>query len=455
MRARQWLFKHIVYRAALRATGQSTLYSRKAFLEEQQFWSQQRLVDYRDDRLRQILCVALEQVPYYQGLSLRVTPDELKNASTKDLPALLETFPIISKQTLRKHSHELRAVPRPDRIHSKTTGGSTGEPVTVLKDAEAVAQERAAMWLAYGWFGTEIGDRCMRFWGVPQSNRRKWFARLGDFAMNRRRASSFAFSEEDLARYWKTLGEFSPQYLHGYASMLVQVASFGEQRQLPPPSPHLKSIVATAEVLSDSDKAKLQRVFDAPVQIEYGCGEVGPIAYTCEEDSLHQLVQNIHVEILDSSDQPARSGRLVITDLHNVAMPLVRYDLGDLGSWGVSCSCGRGLPLLQGVHGRAYDIVVAPNGERFHGEFFMYLFEDVEREGGSIDQFQVEQTSRGELTIRMASSDADWERQKRLVMRKFQQRLPMFSLTIHQVERIDRLPSGKMQVVSSFTAAAD
>lgn len=453
MKAPRWIFEHVVYRGALATTGQYSLYDRKASLEEQQFWTGDRLGEYRNMRLREVLGTALRDVPFYRDLSSQIGSVHLDGESLADPLQLLGRFPIVSKQTLRGSSNELRTEPFLGRTLSKTTGGSTGEPVTILKNAGAMAQERAAMWLAYGWFGVEIGDRCMRFWGVPRGSARRWTSRLGDIAMNRRRASSFSFSDKDLGEYWKTLRRFSPHYLHGYASMLVQMAVYGEKEGFGPPSADLKSIVATAEVLSDVDKSRLERVFGAPVQIEYGCGEVGPIAYSCEQGGLHQLQTNVHVEIVDDFGKPAKSGRLVITDLHNTAMPLIRYDVGDLGSWGADCTCEKGFPLLEGVHGRAYDIVTSPDGSRFHGEFFMYMFEDIEREGGSVDQFQVAQTATSELTVRIVTSSQDWGAQKRLVVDKFSERLPGFSVGVEKVEKIDRLPSGKMQVVSSFEAS--
>ena len=448
MTGSQWFFRHVVYRAALTITGQSSLYARRSLLEQQQFWSVERLNRYRDTRLREILSLACSRVPFYEKLPLGICSADIRDASRSELHDLLSQFPVVSKRALRRGTDAFRPNDVHGRILRKTTGGSTGEPVTVFKNAGAVAQERAAMWLAYGWFDVEVGNRCMRFWGTPHSRRRKWGARLADLAMNRRRASSFAFSEVDLEEYWKTLKRFAPHYLHGYASMLVQMAEFGEENHLSPPA-GLKAVVATAEVLSESDKSRLEKVFAAPVQIEYGCGEVGPIAYSCEQEGLHHLATNVHIEIVDDSGVPSTSGSLLITDLHNTAMPLIRYEVGDLASWGGTCSCGRTLPLLEGVHGRAYDIVIAPTGERFHGEFFMYLFEDIERKGGSIDQFQVVQTSQAELTVRVVSTTSHWSEQEHLISKKFARSLPAFSITIERVTSIDRLPSGKMQVVSN------
>lgn len=446
----QQYFHRLVYRAALATSGQTSLYRRKALLEDQQHWSRDRLSSYRDRQLRGVLSTALQHVPFYQQSHLVRAAPEVATASGSQLREMLGGFPIIRKQTLREHGDVMASTSCSDRTLSKTTGGSTGEPVTILKNAPAVAQERAAMWLGYSWFGVGIGDRCMRFWGVPQRRRQKWLARLGDLAMNRVRASSFAFSDEDLRSYWQQLRTFSPHYLHGYASMLVQLADYAEREGVRLPSKVLKSVVATAEVLAPSDQARLEEVFGAPVQVEYGCGEVGPIAYTCEKGQLHQILTNVHVEILDDNERPASDGRLVITDLHNTAMPLIRYEVGDIGGWGTDCSCGRGFPVLDSIHGRAYDIVIAPDGSRYHGEFFMYLFEDLEREGAAIDQFQVLQTADDALTVRVVAHDVDWVTQERLLTACFAHRLPMFSVTIQRVGKIERLPSGKMQVVSGL-----
>lgn len=305
------------------------------------------------------------------------------------------------------------------------------------------------MWLGYGWRGVRIGDRCARFWGAPYATRRKVITRLSDFAMNRTRFSAFAFTDEDLAGYWARCLTFRPDYLHGYVSMLEAFARFlsdhgYDGRQLP-----LKSIIATSEVLSRPQRALLEQTFRAPVQIEYGCGELGPIAYECERNSLHIMAADVVVEVVDEAGravEPGGTGELVVTDLNNRAMPLLRYRLGDFGIPGRPCSCGRSFPVLEKVWGRAYDFVVGPNGRRYHGEFFMYLFEDLRRDGAGVQAFQVIQDGPTSIRVAIVVRPGGAEPEA-LVRRLLEARLSGMHIAVHRVPGIERMPSGKMQLI--------
>jgi phenylacetate-CoA ligase len=306
------------------------------------------------------------------------------------------------------------------------------------------------MWWAYGWRGIRIGDRVARFWGVPVTAQRRLLARAADLATNRVRFSAFAFTDADLERYWKRCLAFRPVYFHGYVSMLEAFAQYVRAEGYDGTRLGLTSIVATSEVLTSPQRQLLEATFGCPVQVEYGCGEVGPIAYECERGSLHVMAQDLVVEVLrpDGADVgPGEAGEVVVTDLNNRAMPLVRYQLGDFASVGDSCPCGRALPVLKAICGRAYDFVLAPDGRRYHGEYFMYLIEDLRRSGIEIRAFQVLQTSANKLKVAVVPPADSIGAEERAVEALLGERLPGMEVHAERTAVIPRLPSGKMQVV--------
>jgi phenylacetate-CoA ligase len=394
-------------------------------------------------------------VPAYAHLR-----EALEEIGDRPLEAL-SAFPLLPKHALQETPDVFRSSDGTGGLSRKTTGGSTGQAVTIFKNRDATAAERAAMWLGYSWFGVEIGDPAARFWGAPFATRNRWAVRLADLAMHRIRFSAFAFSAADLESYWERCRRFRPAYLHGYVSMLTEFAAFLEAtgrdgRELP-----LKSVIATAEALSQPQRELLERVFGAPVQIEYGCGEVGPIAYECPEHSLHLMAENLYVEVLREDGTAAGAGEpgeIVVTDLTNRAMPLIRYRLGDFGVPGEACSCGRGLPTLRQVWGRAYDFVLGPDGRRYHGEFFMYLFEDLRKEGLGVRQFKVEQVGPTELRVLVLHPGGLRADQSRRLLHLLQERLPGIAASVAEVDQLPRAPSGKMRVIenrwSQFGAGA-
>ena len=125
-------------------------------------------------------------------------------------------------------------------------------------------------------------------------------------------------------------------------------------------------------VLHDSERRSIEQIFGTRVTNRYGCEELSLIACECERhEGLHVNAEGVYVEILrpdGAACAPGETGALVVTDLVNRAMPLIRYQVGDMAAFADrQCSCGRGLPLLERIEGRVADYVVTSTGELISG----------------------------------------------------------------------------------------
>lgn len=394
-------------------------------------------------KLAAVLDYAASNSRFYEG---RLGP-----AGTSPLDRL-RGADVLTKVDLQENLSRLRADPAPSRVHRKTTGGSTGQPVTVLKDAAAIAAERAATWMAHEWFGIEIGDRGARFWGSPRSPGRRWlrFA-LADIAMNRIRLSAFGVTDEIMDSYWDRCESFRPQYLYGYVSMLERFARHLQNRGLDGARLGVKCVVTTSESLSATQRELLETVFDAPVQNEYGCGEVGPIAYQCKTGNLHVMSDNVVVELLDDAGNEVAEGQegsVVVTDLNNRALPLIRYRLEDRAVKGRACDCGRGLPVLAEIRGRKYDFVESPRGEAFHGEFFMYLFEDLRVAGLPVGCFRIVQDTSDHLDVEVQAPSSAAAAISSAVSADLGNQLGM-RIDVRVSEELTLSGSGKLRVIEN------
>ncbi len=439
-----WIARNLLYRPLVRLRGEP-VFSLLERYRASQWWPRDRIEELQRELLGRILAHAAREVPFYRQAAREagLEPEEVGADH-------LQAFPLLEKRHLQEHLGELSArVPR-WRTTVKTTGGSTGVPVRLRKNRRATAAEQAASWRSYGWYGIRPGDRQARFWGVALSRRARLRYRAIDLALNRDRFSAFAFSEEDLARYYRILRRRRPAWAYGYVSMLAQFASYCLDQGLPLADLGVRAVVSTSEVLTRRDRELISEAFGAPVYDEYGCGEVGAVLYECERGRLHLMAENLFVELLpDPTPDEPEAARLVVTDLHNRATPLIRYNLGDRVVPAPPCSCGRGLPAYQRVFGRAYDFITAPDGTRFHGEFFMYLLEEAHDRDLAIGQAQFVEVAPGRIEVRVVPRPGYEPAQGDILCAWLAER-SRGRLTGSAVvaEEIPRLPSGKLRVIT-------
>ena len=210
-----------------------------------------------------------------------------------------------------------------------------------------------------------------------------------------------------------------------------------------------KAVTTTAEKLFLHQRETIERAFGHKLFDQYGCGESNSTAFECERHSgLHVAAEHVIVELLDGGGPCVggrRAGRVVITDLDNYAMPLLRYDNGDLASWAdTPCPCGRGLPLLARIEGRAYEVLDVPGGRRIHGGFFdevyiemglgdRYAIEDLRVVQEDLYNYCLEFVMKGQL------ADDDL----RVLRAKYKEYLGDVALTIKYVDRIPPTATGK------------
>lgn len=360
----------------------------------------------------------------------------------------LEGIEPVDKAVLRENPDAFVSSQAPGRHQRKTTSGSTGHPLTVLKNRDSLARERAATWRAYGWAGIPVAAPQGLLWGIPHSSSGRLRARLLDFLANRKRLSMFGVGEADLASFHGQLLRFKPHYLYGYVSALVEYMRFlQDTRRALPPS--VRCMVTTSELLDDASRVLLEQSSGLKVFNEYGCGEVGSIAHECERGRLHVMSDNLVLECLPAEGLPDGLGDLVVTDLYNTAMPLIRYRLGDLGRLSDSpCSCGKPYPLLERIVGRAYDTIVGISGKKYHPESVLYVFEDLRNAGTSLPPFQAVQTRDGLLKVNF---ETDAHRLAKITRAVSAQITEAFhgdlETQLGRVDRLSREPSGKLRVV--------
>jgi phenylacetate-CoA ligase len=369
------------------------------------------------------------------------------------LPDALHSFdefqkiPILTKQDLRARGADMLSsvFDRRDLIRKKTSG-STGVSVEVFIDEDARQWQRACALRADEWSGWRLGERIASVWGNPQI-RADWKGRLRRALLERHYAylDTLKMDEAAMGAFVDTLVRKPPSMLFGHAHSLHLLASYMKAKR-PDARIRPKAIVSTCMVLHDFERAGIEAVFGCPVTNRYGCEEVSLIACECEEhNGLHVNADGVYVEILRPDGAPAppgEPGMIVVTDLANGAMPMIRYQVGDMASWaGRVCPCGRGLPLLERIEGRVADYVTTPSGELISG---ISLTENFAVLVPGVAQLQIIQEAVDRFVFRIVKAPdfgpASLQRIDALVTQRFGPTVR------HECEFVDRIapePSGK------------
>ncbi|BDZ71647.1 capsular polysaccharide biosynthesis protein [Methanobacterium petrolearium] len=345
--------------------------------------------EFQEMMVKKLLNHASENVEYYKTLLESENSDEFGVDSIHNLP-------ILTKAIIRENFEKLRSKDYNNRTwFYVTSGGSTGEPLKIMQDDQTIR------WSNIGHF-----YYCNEMLGVDEprvkkvilwGNERDVFGqrtslqkRLFQKVTKTLLLNCYLMTEENMARYINTINSYKPEFIRGYASCLYELCKFAEEKNMPLHAPNY--IESTSENLSNPMRETIESTFGTKVSDFYGSRELSSIAGECEQGNLHLFTFKNYVEILDRDDKPVKTGeegRVVVTDLSNYSMPLIRYEIGDMAILGKKkCECGNPLPTLEKVVGRITDSFVLKNGTIVPAEYFTQLI-GVYCNKGLIEKFQV------------------------------------------------------------------
>jgi phenylacetate-CoA ligase len=349
----------------------------------------------------------------------------------------LSEFPVLQKGTIRERYDEFlsSACDRASLI-PVATSGSYGSPLTFLLSPEKKARRTAEVIYFGGWAGYAVGVRYAHFTVTRRS-------RLTTLLQNQIRFDRTFLDERRLEAQRQALQRRRLPLICSVPSLLGPMAEYCRAKGDGPTSFGVQAIICFAEPLPESVRAALNQVFGCPVLSRYSTLELGVLAHECRRQSHHHLnIASYVVELLskdsDRPVSPGELGRVVVTDLFSVAMPLIRYDTGDLAVLGDACPCGRPGPTLRRVEGRLVEEVAGTNGQRIPGLKFDVLMADLD----GIIQYQFAQTDERRYELRLHTLPSF--HQEELARQRLLSVLGADAdLQFRYVDQIPPLPSGK------------
>ena len=292
----------------------------------------------------------------------------------------------------------------------------------------------------------------MLFRSVPIDGTSRAKYRIIDSIINRIRFSAFNVDERSMAKFVKKIEAFRPSYFYGYVNTIKDFTQYCEKNNINLNQMGLKAIVTTSEPLFKETREYLEGVFNCNVINDYGSGEVGPIAYDCPEGGFHLMADNLYIEIINEKGTHAREGEkgeVVVTELNNYSLPLIRYNLKDIAEvTDQKCSCGRGLPLIKQITGRDRDVLIAPSGKKVHGAYLNQIAQEGKEKGYGIKQYQVIQQQKDYIIVKIVKDSGYSQKTDRFIEDKMKEVMgDNVKISIEIVDKIQREKSGKLRVV--------
>lgn len=368
------------------------------FLDRSQWLPRQRLQELQRDKLREMVAWTRQASVFYRRHW--ETAGEERRAASR-YPEL-DGLPLVTKEELRAAAGEFPLPAYRGRVIRVQTSGSTGTPMTFLRSAEQESWFWALRIRMWEWAGWRLGEPYL---AINLNPREAWKKRLQD-RFFRCTYLTYDTDNQDSQRIVELLAARRIRHLNGFSSSLQALARHMLEHGVA--NPGVEVITATGDNLFPGVRQEIEQAFGVGVTDYYGAGGEGVhLASQCERrERYHVHMEGAVVEVVKDG-RPARPGEvgtLVVTQLHNHAMPLVRYDLGDLATAGDyrPCPCGRPHETIEAINGRACDAIRAPVGRVLLPQFFFIgAFKRLER----VYRYQVIQDRLDHLTVKLVAEE--------------------------------------------------
>ncbi len=395
-------------------------------------------------KLQAIIRYAYDNVPFYHR---KFNESKIKPCDIVSIDDLTK-IPITTKT-------EIQSTPVQDLVSKtvdvdkcivRSTSGSTGVPLEIALSGKQADFEGALWHRTLSENGLGLRDRMLVISdprGFPRN--RKLSESFG--ILKRQYISIFDNAEKQLT----LLEQFKPHAIKGYPSSLAILADFCRQRKITF-KPRL--IFTTSEALDKESRELISSTFEAQLTDNYASQEFALMAWECHEHmGYHMNVDNVVMEFIRDGEAAAlgERGEILCTSLFNRTMPLIRYEIGDIGiRVEEQCSCGRTLPLMKIIEGRTDDFLMSIDGRIISPTvFFPYPFKDMK----GIKQFKVIQEKRDKINIQIVTeedlikADRTLEEATDKIKQLFGEEM---QVEFQMVNKINRDQNGKLRKVVSY-----
>lgn len=413
-------------------------------LEHSQWLPESEIMERQLKQFRRVVAYAEKFSPYYNN---RFKEDKIKAEDIKTYDDIRKV-PILARSDIQKAKEKLNCVKVPAShlpLGEVKTSGSTGQPVVVKKSAVnhlfwQANMMREHLWHKRDFAGSVVNIRGMiqeptyqDNWGQPVSTLYKSGAVYG------------LPTTYSTAKHIEEIKRLKPNNLILYPNTLEAIVGLCEREDISIEG--IDHVWCVGETLSPELRKRAAKLLKAGIEDDYSSNEVGIMALQCPDTGLYHIMsESVVLEVLDEKGKPCKPGevgKVVVTNLHNLASPIIRYEIGDYAEVGEKCSCGRGLPTINSIKGRRRNLVMKPDGTRHWPPLTVAVF----KSELPISQFQLIQHTLQDVEVKLVTERKFTKKDEEHLTGHFHKALGHpFKLTyVYFDERIPRPISGKFE----------
>jgi phenylacetate-CoA ligase len=370
-------------------------------LQQSQWWSTEDIQNQQFQQLNELMTHVFKTVPYYQ--------QSLRDAGFNDhevfTPLNWSHVPILTPSSLTKYAGQItsNAIPSEHgKIARKKTSGSSGNQVSVLG-----TEVSALFWYAFTlrdhlWHKRDVSGKLVairsgRFAKDPDAVHENPGWGIASNLVFKPGSSTLFYNLTPIERQAELLTKHNPDYLLAYPGVILRLANYFQKHKMK--LPNIKQVLTFGEPTTAEIQTNCNATWDVSCKDAYSTEEIGYIALQCPEtDNYHIQSESLLVEVINDEGNACKTGetgRVILTTLHNYAMPLIRYEIGDYAEVGEPCPCGRGLPTLKRILGRKRNRATLPDGRRLWPQLSSNIWSGI----NEIDCIQIKQKTLNHLEI--------------------------------------------------------
>ena len=399
-------------------------------------YDSEKSINIRKNHLKNVLNHSVQTTPFYKNINL--SPE-------------LSDFPIIDKSVVRNNFEEFKSLQFINKNNTPVvTSGSTGTPFKLFHDKGKRSRNTADVIYFAKKGGFDIGSCLiyMKVWNKinTKSPFKLWLENIIPYSI-------FNYTDEDIVKLIEDIKSYKSECgIVCFASTCDVIVNYLDSIKAKPFDYKISSIITNSDALSNHTKDRMEKYFKVPTLSRYSSMECGLIGQQCYSGGYEFQVNwaSFYIELLDLEEdkpaEPGKMGRVVITDLFNYCMPLIRYNTGDLAFLSPNKKDVNGAPVLERIEGRKVDLIRDTNNQVITSHIVtvnMWKYDELK-------QYQFVQKGSNNYVFRL-NPWKEFLREQELI-NEFKGYLGNdANITIKYIDEIPLLSSGKRRLVTNET----